>query len=146
MNVRIFLSLCNVCVHRLDLGLCSHLKEFLGNGVRTHANSQGKILSTWKIFLSGGWNLWHCIMQDSEPNTLPTELFQPPSGNNSDWRDLLLPTHEEILKQTGKKYEIYLLNRQVRNTSLVGTIQGTYRLRASFITNTWRDTKNCKGG
>ena len=36
----------NACVHRLDLGLHSHLKEFLGNGVRTHVNSKGKIPST----------------------------------------------------------------------------------------------------
>ena len=33
----------NACVHRLELGLISHLKEFLGNGVRTHVNSKGKI-------------------------------------------------------------------------------------------------------
>ena len=32
----------NACVHKLDLGLYSHLKEFWGNGVRTHANSKGK--------------------------------------------------------------------------------------------------------
>ena len=32
----------NACVHRLDLGLYSHAKEFLGNGVRTHVNSKGK--------------------------------------------------------------------------------------------------------
>ena len=30
----------NACVHRLDLGLYSHLKEFFGNGVRTHVNSE----------------------------------------------------------------------------------------------------------
>ena len=36
----------NACVHRLDLSLYSHLKEFWGNGVRTHANSKGKIPST----------------------------------------------------------------------------------------------------
>ena len=28
----------NACVHTLDLGLYSHPKEFLGNGVRTHVN------------------------------------------------------------------------------------------------------------
>ena len=33
-------------VHRLDLGLCSHPKEFLGNGARNHVNSKGKIPST----------------------------------------------------------------------------------------------------
>ena len=31
----------NACVHRLDLGLYSHPKEFWGNGVRTHVNSKG---------------------------------------------------------------------------------------------------------
>ena len=32
----------NACVHKLDLGLYSHPREFLGNGVRTHVNSMGK--------------------------------------------------------------------------------------------------------
>ena len=36
----------NVCVHRHDLGLYSHRKEFLVNGVRTHVKSKGKIPST----------------------------------------------------------------------------------------------------
>ena len=36
----------NACVHRLDLCLYSHLKDFLGNGVRTHVNSKGNISST----------------------------------------------------------------------------------------------------
>ena len=35
----------NACVHRLDLGLYSHPKEFRGNGIRTHVNSEGKIPS-----------------------------------------------------------------------------------------------------
>ena len=43
----------NAWVHRLDLGLYSHPKEFLGNGVRTHVNSKGKILSTRKILPRG---------------------------------------------------------------------------------------------
>ena len=38
----------NACVHRLDLGLYFHPKEFWGNGVRTHVNSKGKIPSTGK--------------------------------------------------------------------------------------------------
>ena len=38
----------NACVHRLDLGLYSHPKEFWGNEVRTHFNSKGKIPSTGK--------------------------------------------------------------------------------------------------
>ena len=39
----------NACVHRLNLDSYSHLKEFLGNGVRTHVNSKGKIPSTEKF-------------------------------------------------------------------------------------------------
>ena len=31
--------------------------------------------------LRGGWNPQHCITQDSQPNTLLTELFQPPFWN-----------------------------------------------------------------
>ena len=67
----------NTCVHGLDFRLCSHPKEFWGNEVRTYANSKGKIPSTRKILLWGGMNPWHCIKQDSKPNTLPTELFWP---------------------------------------------------------------------
>ena len=36
----------NACEHRLDLGLYSHPAEFMGNGVRNHVNSKGKIPST----------------------------------------------------------------------------------------------------
>ena len=36
----------NASVHRLDLGLYSHPKEFGGNGVGNHVNSVGKIPST----------------------------------------------------------------------------------------------------
>ena len=43
----------NGCVHRLDLNLYFHPKEFSGNGVRTHVNSKGKIPSTGG---SGGSN------------------------------------------------------------------------------------------
>ena len=60
-------------MHRLDLGLYSHPKEFWGNGVRNHINSKRKIPSTGKkILLRGESNLGRCIKQDSEPNTLPT--------------------------------------------------------------------------
>ena len=64
-------------MHILVLGLYSHLKEFWGNEVRTHVNSEGKISSTGKILLRRGSNSRRCIKQDSEPNTLPTELFRP---------------------------------------------------------------------
>ena len=33
----------NAYVHRLDLGLYSHPKEFIGNGGRTRVNSKPKI-------------------------------------------------------------------------------------------------------
>ena len=67
----------NACVHELDLSLCFHPKEFSGNGVRTHVNSKEKIPSTRNILLRGGPNPRRCKQQDSEPNTLPTELFLP---------------------------------------------------------------------
>ena len=41
----------NAYVHRRDLGLYFHPKEFLGNGVITYVNSKGKIPSTGKILL-----------------------------------------------------------------------------------------------
>ena len=40
----------NACVNRLDPGLYSHPNEFVANGVRTHVNSQGKILSTGRFW------------------------------------------------------------------------------------------------
>ena len=63
------------CVHRPDLFLYSYPKEFGGNGVRTHVNSKGKKSLYRK--LRGGSNPRRSIRQDSEPNTLPTELFRP---------------------------------------------------------------------
>ena len=72
----------NVCVHRLDLGLHSHPKEFWGNGVRTHVNSKGKIPSTGKILPRGGWNPQRCIAQNREPNTQPTSYSGPMSFFN----------------------------------------------------------------
>ena len=60
------------CLHRLDLGLYSYLKEFWGNGARTHVNSQGKIPSTGKILPRGASNPQPCVQQDSKLNTVPT--------------------------------------------------------------------------
>ena len=37
---------CNACVHRIDLGLYSHPKEFLEYEISTPVNSKGKIPST----------------------------------------------------------------------------------------------------
>ena len=53
--------------------LYSYLKEVLWNEVRTHVNSKGNIPST-ETSLRGGSNPRCCIKQDSQPNTLPTEL------------------------------------------------------------------------
>ena len=96
----------NVCAHRLYLGLCSHPKEFLGHGVRTHVNSKGKMPSNgqkksllWAIepmtqhqagqpaqhttnhtassrTASPTHYQPHSIKQDSQPNTLPTTQHQ----------------------------------------------------------------------
>ena len=45
----------NACAHRLDLGLSSHPKQFLGNGVRTHVSSKRRIPST-----GGSEEGWTC--------------------------------------------------------------------------------------
>ena len=65
----------NKCVHRLDLGLYSNPKEFWGNGARNHVSSKGKIPST-----GGSEEVRTRDTQDSESNTLPTEIFQPYQG------------------------------------------------------------------
>ena len=66
----------NAFVHRLDLDLYSHPKEFSGeNGVRTHVNSKGKIPSTGKILedrthdaaSSRTASLTHCQLSCSGP-------------------------------------------------------------------------------
>ena len=67
----------NACVHTLDLSLYSHPKKFLGNGVRTHVKSKGKIPSIGTFLLREGLNLRRCTKQDSEPNTLPTSYSDP---------------------------------------------------------------------
>ena len=46
---------CTAWVHRLDLRLHSHLKEFKGSEVRTHVNSKGTIPST-----GGSEKGWKC--------------------------------------------------------------------------------------
>ena len=81
----------NACVHRLDLILYSHPKEFWGNGVGTHFNSKGKIPSTRKILLRGRSNLQHCTKQDSKPNTLPMSYSDPKRGSGKDSPALLHP-------------------------------------------------------
>ena len=75
----------NACVHKLDLGLHSHPKEFWGNGVRTHVNSKGKIPSTGKLLLREGSNLWHCITQQQQAHTLPKSYSSPRQSKR--WED-----------------------------------------------------------
>ena len=82
------------CVHRLDLGLYSHPKEFWGNGIRTHVNSKGKVPSTGKILHRGGSNPQRCIKQRIEPNTLPTSHFCPLTQRYI----IILPEHEAANK------------------------------------------------
>ena len=67
----------NAYVHRLDLGLYSPPKEFLGKGVRTHVNSKGKIPSTGKHSLQRGMEptMLHQAGQQAQHTT--NELFQP---------------------------------------------------------------------
>ena len=43
----------NACVHRLEIGLYSHPKEFWRNGVRTHVNFQGKSPIYRRLLLYG---------------------------------------------------------------------------------------------
>ena len=52
-------------------------ERVLGNGLRTHVNFQGKVPSFGTNLPKGGSNPQSCVKQDSEPNTLLTELFWP---------------------------------------------------------------------
>ena len=58
----------NACAYKLDLGLYSHPKE-LGNGVKS------KPMVTPREKSEGGWTCNAASWLDSEPITLPTELF-----------------------------------------------------------------------
>ena len=72
----------NTCVHRLDLGLYSHPKEFCGNRVRIHVNSKATIPSARKKNSpQRRLNPRRCITQDREPNTLPTSYSDPGCGH-----------------------------------------------------------------
>ena len=63
-------------MHRLDLdNYILTAKRVLGNGVRTHVNSKGK--NPLYQRLRGTSNPQNCITQDSESNTLLTELSWP---------------------------------------------------------------------
>ena len=65
MNIGSFESVrWNACVHRLDLGLYSHPKEFWGNEVRTHVNPKGKTPLPEHPPPREGSNHRRCIKQD----------------------------------------------------------------------------------
>ena len=66
-------------VHRLDLGIYSHPKEFRGNGVKIQVNSKGKIPSTGKILPRGGSNS-HTILHQAghRDQHSANELFRTP--------------------------------------------------------------------
>ena len=135
------LSLCdvrwNACVHRLDLGLYFHPKEFWGNGVRTHVNFKGKIPSTRMILHRGGWNPWRCIKQDSQPNTLPfsysgphqagqpaqhttNQLFQPPSSRTAS------PTHYHPAGQPAQHTTNWAIPAPIKQDSQPNTLPSSY--------------------
>ena len=62
----------NACVHRLDFGLYSHLKEFWG------MEMEPMLTPGEKSPLPEAQSRAEPVMlQDSEPNTLLTELFLP---------------------------------------------------------------------
>ena len=96
----------NACVHRLDLGLYSHPKEFWGNGVRTHVNSKGIIppppppppSPTGNNSPRGGLNPRRYIKQDSEPNTLPMSYSGPDSIYNVHVHVHIMHLHRCVLR------------------------------------------------
>ena len=71
MSLRIFESVrWNAYLHRPDFGIYSHWKGCLRNGVRTHTNYKENT-----PLYRGRSHQRRCITHDSQPNTLPTELY-----------------------------------------------------------------------
>ena len=64
-------------MHRLDLALYSHPKEFCENGVKTHVNSKAKIPSSGKKISEEDRTHDATSRSDSESNTLPTSYSGP---------------------------------------------------------------------
>ena len=75
------------CVHKLDLGLYSHPKEFLRNRVKTHVNSKGKKtlpevqreVGTHNPASPRTVSPTHYWLSYSSPQVFSYELFQPSS-------------------------------------------------------------------
>ena len=122
-------------MHRLDLGLYSHPKQFLGNGVRTHVNSkEKKTLNRKKILLRGGSNPRCCIKQDSERNTLPTSYSDPrwcfrKPGNEGCRND-----NNNRIQRRYLKY--FTISSQRRELSPTRTLKWPRRNRVQITCNT----------
>ena len=71
------------CVHRLGLDFYSHLKEFLGNRVRTHVNYKRKIPSTGKFSSEEDRTHDAASHSDSEADTLPMSYSGLASSNKT---------------------------------------------------------------
>ena len=103
----------NACVHRLDLSLCSHPKEFFRNGVRTSVISKGKIPFTRGT--EEGQTSTTASRRTASP-TLPAELFQPGMGighGSADFlwkRKMSAPKHQTV----GSNQNVMVLH-QVKN-------------------------------
>ena len=94
----------NACVHRQDLSLYSHLKEFLENGVRTHVNSKGKIPSTGKNSSQRGIEPTTLHKAGQQAQYTTNKLFPPQTclwymtqanSINQKWTPLKLPQLEK---------------------------------------------------
>ena len=64
----------NAYMCRLDLGLYSHLKEFLVNGVGNHVNSKGKMPSTW-----GSDEVWTMMLHQAGQRAQHTTVSAIPA-------------------------------------------------------------------
>ena len=68
----------NACMHRLDLGLYSHPKEFLGEWSLTPCLTPREKSFLPENVPRGGSNPRHC---GQRAQALPTELFRPPTSD-----------------------------------------------------------------
>ena len=89
----------NACVHRLDLGLYSHPKEFWGNRVRNHVNSKEKIPST-----GGSEDVRTCIAASCRMS--PTHYRLSYSGPQTDVMNVVRCTATTAAMVTKDLYRI----------------------------------------
>ena len=72
----------NACVYRVNLGLYSHPKEFWGNGIRTHVNSNGKTPSTEQNSPQRRIEPMSLHQVGQRTQHTVNELFRSPPGGN----------------------------------------------------------------